>query len=259
MSPAHDPFASTETYYADYRPGYGDSAVAYLATRFALDDASQVLDLGCGAGQITVPLAAHAGRVVGMDPNEKMLHEAKARATRTGRTNIEWVVGSDAELDSLDGRFALTTMGRSFHWMAQEETLERLHAMIEPGSGLAIVGDDEWFTRGTKDWQDAVYELAAEYLELPERTGPIEYDDPWDELVGEFCFSDVETVTFAFEREWTVEEIVGYVFSLSYCSPATFGTDRAAFESELRDLFDPDETVTQDAVTTVIAGRKPGY
>lgn len=253
-----NPFRSTEAYYAEHRPGYGDAAIDYLCERFALDESSRVLDLGCGAGHITVPLAAHVAEIVGMDPNEEMLREARKRAEKAGRENIEWMVGSDADVGDELGKFALTTMGRSFHWMNQERTLERLYSMTEPGGGVALVGDDEWFTRGTKEWQDEVYALADEYIEeLPERTGPIEYDDPWDELIADFGFTDVAVTTFEFEREWRVDSIIGYLFSLSYCSPDTVGERKNSFEDDLRALLNErDEAAfVQDAEVQIISGR----
>jgi SAM-dependent methyltransferase len=252
------PFASAEAYYADHRPGYGEPAIEYLRGRFDLDDGSRVLDLGCGAGQVAVPVAAHAGSVLGMDPNPAMLREAEARAERAGRENLDWVVGSDAELAGIEGPFDLVTMGRSFHWMDQARTLERVHELTSPGGGVALLTNREWITRGTKEWQDAVYVLVGEYLaDLPERTGPIEYDDPWDELVTAFGFTAVETATFEFERAWDVDSVVGYVFSLSFCSPATVGNEKEAFEADLRARLDRfDEPFVQDAVVTVIAGEK---
>lgn len=254
-----DPFTSTEEYYAKYRPGYGERAIEYLRERFELDESSRVLDLGCGAGQITVPLAALVDVVVGMDPNETMLREARRRADEAGRGSIEWVVGSDADLDEDLGTFRLTTMGRSFHWMDQERTLERLHSVTESGGGVAILNDAEWFTRGEKRWQDEVYAMAAEYVDdLPRRTGPVDYDDdPWDEKIEAFGFTDVDLATFETEREWDVDSIVGYVFSLSYCSPETFGDERQAFETDLRTHLKARgrETFVQRAETEIIAGR----
>ena len=253
-----NPFASTEAYYADHRPGYGDEVIEYLCERFALEETARVLDLGCGAGQITVPLAAHAGEVVGMDPNRAMLREARERAAAAGRENVEWIVGSDADLGPGLGPLRLTTMGRSFHWMDQDSTLDSLYATTEPGGGVALLGDEEWLTRGTEAWQDEVYALAADCLDdLPARTGPIEYDDPWDELLAEFGFTDIETVAFESEREWTIDGIVGYVFSLSYCSPETFGEEREAFERDLHSRLDErNGPFTEDVRRTVIAGRK---
>ncbi|PWG73286.1 class I SAM-dependent methyltransferase, partial [Enterococcus hirae] len=68
-----NPFTGTERYYAEHRPDYGEATVDYLRERFALESDARLLDLGCGAGQLAVPLARHAGEVVAMDPNEEML------------------------------------------------------------------------------------------------------------------------------------------------------------------------------------------
>lgn len=256
------PFASTEAYYADYRPGYGEEALGYLVDRFALDASARVLDLGCGAGQIALRIAPVVGEVVGMDPNEAMLRAARRRADGAGVENVAWVHGSDADLDEELGRFRLATMGRSFHWMDQRPTLDRLHGLLDPGGGVAIVTDREWLVRGDEAWTEAVYALADEYLaDLPERVGPdeVDYDDPWDELLVERGYVDVETATFHLRREWSVDEVVGYVFSLSYCSPETFGPEKEAFEDDLRSLLrerggGPFE---QNAVVEVVSGREP--
>ncbi|WP_192498369.1 class I SAM-dependent methyltransferase [Halorussus halophilus] len=232
------PFESAEEYYAEHRPDYADEIFDYLQRRFDLNESARVLDLGCGAGQLTIPLAARAGEVVGMDPNEEMLRQARERvsaADSASEDDIRWVAGSDVDLHDEMGPFRLTTMGRAFHWMDQESTLEQLRRITESGGGVALVTDSEWLTKGTEDWQSEVYDLVAEYLDdVPERTGPAEYDDPWDELLETFEFEDVEHRQFAFAREWTIDGVVGYVFSLSFCSPATFGDDVEAFEAALR-------------------------
>lgn len=100
-------------------------------------------------------------------------------------------------------------------------------------------------------------ETASEYVEdLPDReTGGVEYDEPYAAVLEQNGYRDVEERTFGVEREWTVDGVVGYVFSLSFASPATFD-DPEAFESRLCErlrALDPpfDEEVTVD----VISGR----
>lgn len=261
-----DRFAGTEEYYAAHRPDYADDAIRYLVDRFELTDGSRVLDLGCGAGQLAVALAPHVGSVVGVDPNEAMLREARARADAADVDGVEWWVGSDADLADLAdelGPVRLTTMGRAFHWMDQERTLRRLRGMTDPGGGVAIVGDDEWLTKGREDWQAEVYAVAETYLtDLPERVDPgeVEYDEPWDETLRDFGFVDVEIRSFDVEREWDADGIVGYVFSLSFCSPATFGDERASFERELRERLASmgRDRFVQRTATEVVSGRNAG-
>lgn len=265
MTPTEDAsrFESTAGYYAKYRPGYASETFQYLIDRFALNDSHRVLDLGCGTGEIAIPLARHVGEVVGMDPNDEMLDHARDRAISSGQENIEWARGSDAELHEARGTFHMVTMGRSFHWMDQARTLRQLRGVIDPGGGIAILTDQEWLTRGRKDWQATVYSIIEEYLDdLPPRTGPVDYsnEDPWDELLAEFGFTDVAVKTFEFERRWDIDAVVGYVFSLSFCSPKTFGRDKEAFESTLRERLAalPSDGFVQEAQTRIISGRISG-
>lgn len=258
-----NPFASAERYYAEFRPGYGEDAPEYLADRCSLDGDARVLDLGCGAGQLTVPLSRRAGEVVAMDPNEAMLDRARKAAERAGRENVTFVRGGDAGLHGRMGPFRLTSIGRSFHWMDQRATLSTLRRITEPGGGVAVLTDREWLTKGRAAWQAAVYEAAARFLDdLPAREDPneVEYDDPWDEMLAEMGFADVETVEIPLEREWSVDEVVGYVFSLSFCSPGRVGDEKEAFEAALRDRLaelggDP---FGQETEVEIVSGVRPG-
>lgn len=147
--------------------------------------------------------------------------------------------------------------------MEQAGTVRQLRRIIAPGGGIAILTDQEWLTRGRIDWQATVYSIIEEYLdELPPRTGPVDYsdEDPWDELLAEFGFTDVAVKTFEFERSWDIDAVVGYVFSLSLCSPKTFGRHKEAFETTLRDRLAalPSDASMQEAQTRIISGRISG-
>ncbi|ELZ88516.1 type 11 methyltransferase [Haloferax elongans ATCC BAA-1513] len=195
-----------------------------------------------------------------MDPNESMLDEGRKKANNSSRSNIEWRIGSDRDVSDRLGTFQLVTMGRSFHWMDQKQTLESLLKIIRPGGGVAIFGNREWFTRGTKNWQREVYSVTTDYLSnLPDRTGPVEYDDPWHKKIAKFGFRDVEELSIYLNREWTVDEIVGYLFSLSYCSPEKVGDQREELEKSVRNRLanlDQDSFVQEDIVT-IISGCRP--
>lgn len=200
-----------------------------------------------------------------MDPNEAMIEQARRRARTEEVENVEWVVGSDADLRAGAAEevapFALATVGRAFHWTERGPTLDRLRELAEPGGGVAIFGDTEWLTKGERTWQDEVYAVVDEYLDdLPDRTGPRTepYENPYDEMLADRGFVDVERVGFERTREWTVDGVVGYVFSLSFCSPATFGDEQETFEADLRDRLESlGAPFPQVDEVEVISGRKP--
>ncbi len=66
-------FESAVTQYARYRTSYPAREVAHLATLVGLDRSNTVIDVGCGSGQLAMPLARHAGQVIAIDPVPDML------------------------------------------------------------------------------------------------------------------------------------------------------------------------------------------
>jgi len=66
-------YSSAVAYYAQYRPGYPQDLVDALAAGTGLDGTQHMLDIGCGTGQVTIPLARHARTVVAIDPVAGML------------------------------------------------------------------------------------------------------------------------------------------------------------------------------------------
>ncbi len=88
-----DLFKGTAWYYARYRPGYPGPFFDHLAARFGLDGTGRLLDLGCGTGQLALPLAGRFEGVVGMDPEPEMLAEAAARARAARVDNVSWAEG----------------------------------------------------------------------------------------------------------------------------------------------------------------------
>ncbi len=77
------------TYYARHRRGYPPEVLDALVDAFGLGAADTVVDLGCGTGQLSLPLAARVGSIVGVDPEPDMLagrrrNQDALRAPATG-------------------------------------------------------------------------------------------------------------------------------------------------------------------------------
>jgi SAM-dependent methyltransferase len=235
-----DLFSGTAWYYARYRKGYPDEFIQHLVERFRLDGEGRLLDLGCGTGQLTIPLAAHVAEAVGLDPEPEMLAEAARAAERAGAGNLRWLLGSDRDLERLApeiGPLRLATMARSFHWMRQDETLRTLDRLIEPGGGVVVAGDHEriWDVEG--GWQLAAREVIARWLGPVRRAGSgvrTYQHDPFEVILDRSPFSPVETYQQVVTRGVTLDEIIGHLYSTSYCSPHVLGDKREGFEADLR-------------------------
>lgn len=91
-------------HYARFRRGYPPEIVAAVIDRLELNHEDAVLDLGCGTGQLTLPLARHVRVAIGMDPEPDMLALARRTAAEQAVANTVWVLGSDTDVGTL-GRY----------------------------------------------------------------------------------------------------------------------------------------------------------
>jgi SAM-dependent methyltransferase len=86
-----------------------------------------VLELGCGAGRIAIPLAQQRIDITGLDTSDGMLALAQRKATDLP---IQWI-GSDARDFHLPTRFRFIYMaGGSFHHMLRRADQEALLARV---------------------------------------------------------------------------------------------------------------------------------
>jgi SAM-dependent methyltransferase len=237
---ASDLFKGAAWYYARYRAGYPAPLIARIVARFGLDGTGRLLDLGCGTGQLALPLAPYVAEVVGVDPEPEMLAEAALRAQAAGVTNATWLAGSSRDLPALAPRLRplrLVTMGRSFQWMERDETLAALATLLAPDGGIVITGDGCGLLSDVEPWQQAVRQVIRRWLGEQRRAGSGVWAVPeerFEAALARSPFQHVESNYLRYRRETDIERIIGHLYSTSFCSPAVLGERRAGFERDLR-------------------------
>ncbi|HWA87864.1 MAG TPA: class I SAM-dependent methyltransferase, partial [Opitutus sp.] len=112
-------FAGTADYYLRYRTPYPDALVLDLVKRARVTGGGWLLDLACGPGRATLPLARSFAKVWANDLEPEMIAVGKAAAARNGVANVQWFTGRAEELAAPDGAFELVTIGAAFHRLDQ--------------------------------------------------------------------------------------------------------------------------------------------
>lgn len=137
-----NPSFSTDKY-ANYRPTYPLSFIEWVVeyqkkSQPKSEKPVKFVDLGCGTGQVTFPLAGlnAADIVVGADPSEVMIEKCKKEAKAP---NLEFVVVKAEELsrafeaESVD----LITAAECFHWFDHAKFFEEAYTVLKKGGTLA--------------------------------------------------------------------------------------------------------------------------
>jgi SAM-dependent methyltransferase len=74
--------------YHRYRHGYPDAVIDELTGAFGLTGQDVVVDLGCGTGQLALPMARRVRAVVGVDPEPRPGSRCSAPMSTTTPTWI---------------------------------------------------------------------------------------------------------------------------------------------------------------------------
>lgn len=229
-------FKDVAEYYSKYRPGYPKKFFDYLVSKFKLAGTGELLDLGCGTGQLAIPLAPYFIEVVGLDPSEDMLAEAKKQAKEKGIHNIIWQQGIAEEISPALGFFKLATIGYAFHWMKAELVLKKLYEIIESNGGVVVVWDDLSPNNSPKaeQWRDKQSEIVKKYLS-PDRTKKeiITQTENFEPALKNSHFRTVELYNLDYEKIWSVDSLIGLQYSRPGSSKDVLGDKAGAFEKEL--------------------------
>jgi SAM-dependent methyltransferase len=129
--------ASADEFFAT---GEADVSSLLAAVRSLLGrdiELDSVLDFGCGAGRLTLPLARRARRVVACDIAPTILDHARQNAKRAGLTNVTFVLAGDLPPASFDFICSLAV----FQYIAPSEgygLIRTLARSVAPGGIAAI-------------------------------------------------------------------------------------------------------------------------
>jgi ubiquinone/menaquinone biosynthesis C-methylase UbiE len=259
-------FRSTAPYYARYRAGYPEEFFDHLQVRFALDGTQRVLDLGCGTGQIAIPLAPRVKRVYAVDPEPAMLEEGNRHAKQHDTNNIDWIRGDSNHIDVLNlPELAIVTIGAAFHWMDRTAVLANLDQLVSSGGAVVIASGGPPDTRTPPPWETTIAEIRARYLGSERRAGSTTYSHPAEghaDVLRRSAFSAVDTVTWTRTLDRDLDSVIGLQFSFSYSAPAQFTSEqqRAKFEIELRNTLsaaNPSGVFREQITTEAIIGSRP--
>lgn len=127
-----------------YRRTVKDDYQNALFDNLILDENDTVLDLGCGEGTITIPIARKVKKVIGVDSSHKMLEYLEKRAAENNITNIETVLKPIEEISYDEiGDVDVIVCSRSLNGIIPiEEVLSELNKIANKYVFITIFGPE---------------------------------------------------------------------------------------------------------------------
>lgn len=247
--------------YHEYRRGYPLRVITEIVEAFDLRSDDVSLDLGCGTGQVALPLAPKVRAVIGMDPEPDMLARAHQAAEAHGVANACWVLGKDTDVPVLravlgDRRLGAVTIGQALHWMDHEQLFPDLAPLIRPGGGIAILTNGLPLWLQDTGWSRALREWLQNWIgtELHNQCGTDqESQERYDESLRRHGF-EVTTTAVDYSDELELEQIVGGVYSALPVNLLPAPGERSRLAEGIAKVLEPHRPFVEHVPVTILLG-----
>jgi SAM-dependent methyltransferase len=244
-------YAGSAEYYRIGRMPYPERLMTTMQRRLALDGGGSLLDLGCGPGGLTLPLAPYFATVVAVDADPDMIRVGQDESARNGIHNVRWLRAYAEDLDDGLGTFTVVTLAQSFHWMNRPLVANKIRHLLAPDGYCVHVGATTH--QGAKDavglphpqppWA-RIRDLVRAHLGPDRRAGNsivVDGSTPDSEEsvfhAAHFTGPEVIDVPGGDVLVRSENQVVAAVLSLSSSTPHLFGDDLAMFVGELRTML----------------------
>lgn len=261
-----DAFAGTATYYIRYRVPYPEELLNDLLTRAGITGTGRLIDLACGPGRVALALVQSFQEIWAIDLEPEMISVGQQEGAQRGVNNVTWMVGKAEDVQAAPASCELITIGDAFHRLDQELVAKQALTWLQPGCCLVSLGS-YGIMDGNEPWQHIVAEIvrqwtrhAAVHGDVSVQPQPGSGPDHYEQVLRTTGFVEVGSYAFVAPHDWTIETIIGNLYSTSFCSKQVLGDNAARFEAELKATllaYDPSGRFHEQMRFGYTMGRKP--
>ncbi|HYM16809.1 MAG TPA: class I SAM-dependent methyltransferase, partial [Dehalococcoidia bacterium] len=128
-------FDSVVELYDRARPTYPAALFDDIVALAGVPGGGRVLEIGCGTGQATLPMARRGYRITAVELGANLAAVARRKLARYG---VDVQVGAFEEWPLPDDPFDLVLCVTAFHWLDAAVALPKMARALRPGGAIAI-------------------------------------------------------------------------------------------------------------------------
>ncbi len=223
-------FTGLSLLYKSGRPSYPQAAIQYILQECDLTSGKVLADIGCGTGISTRLFAEQQLHVIGVDPNQDMLTEAR-NTPHEDSSLISYLIGT-AESTSVEDSFCDAVLcAQAFHWFHKEKALAEFHRILKPQGKVVLMWNERREDdRFTAEYGDIMRAFADATLVEVQR------GEAGNALFQTEVFSEAAVKTFTNEQVLDSAGLIARAFSTSY-APGQRTVNGARLTEALNELF----------------------
>jgi SAM-dependent methyltransferase len=233
--------------YHQARPGYPDGLYAELISAARLRPGARLVEVGCGTGKATIPLAQRGFRITCLEIGPQLA--AAARRNLAAYDDVQVVQQAFEDWRPAgDERFDLVFAATAWHWIDPAVGYQLAWRRLKPGGHLAfwaathvLPADGDPFFRDIQDVYDEIGEGLPPGIDFPE---PGKLPDDRAAIEGSGLFAVTSISQLDWEVRYTAEAYVQLLDTFSgHIEMAPWQRERLYGEIRRRLAARPDATL----------------
>jgi SAM-dependent methyltransferase len=231
-------FDKAASLYHEARPRYPERLFEDLIRWARLTPGASLLEIGCGTGIATLPLAQRGFHILCLEPGPELAARASANLSKYPRVKV---IPTTFEAWDRVGVFDLVYAASAWHWLEPDVRYAKAASVLNPGGSLALFAASHAFP---EDADRFFFDVQAIYEEIGEDNPwetsppplPDEVPDDAEEMIRSELFQDVRVRKYVWEQHYTAEQYLALLNTFSG-HIAMQPEKRAHLYSEIRRLI----------------------
>lgn len=217
------------------RPAPPEALVEAVLKLGRLEAGSRVLEVGCGTGQATLPLAQRGLRMHALELGPALAALAQQNLADYPNVTVEQIAFENFKTEAL---FDALVSVQAFHWIEPETGLAHAASLLRPGGALLLAWHQDHV-------QDTAFHRAVDPI-FKRYEGPLELKRPVPEFAPDRFqrvlevspeFEDVSTSNFSWRYRYSKDRFLDLLLTFSNVQ-AIEAEARAHFLADIANVID---------------------
>ena len=219
--------------YEKLRPGYPDDLYRTLFNYIDIDRSSNVVEVGIGGGQATLPILKKGCALTAIEYGENFskLCEKKFEEYK----NFSVITEKFENVSLTDSQYDLVYSASAFHWIPEDIGYSKVYAMLKSGGAFARFANHPYRDKGNPALSEEIEKLYAVYYSRyygKDNKSEAEYSEEQAvqraQIAKEYGFVDIRHAMFYRTRTFSAKEYIELLGTYS---------DHIAIEEKIRIEF----------------------
>lgn len=236
-------FNEDEYNYDKSRPDYPDELFEDIFGYLDLSENSNVLEIGIGTGQATLPFLNKGCNVTAVELGDKLAKYCQLKFS--GFSNFKIINSDFITADLPDNNFDLIYSATAFHWIPKDRGYAKIKSLLKPDGAVALFWNHPFVSNTNDETNLASMSVYKKYR--PDDKTPTEFDllDSQKQIseLEQYEFKNIRSKIYKRTRKLTSEEYISLIKTYS---------DHNALPEKVRKAFECDMKQVIDKVGRVI-------